>query len=635
MLRSFLNSVVTIAYFPLALAFGFASAAPVPIGVLSDTERARDPAAEWAWALRGGGAEIVKLPAATLASIPATIHLIIVDDIPLTREAQGLISDWTKAGGLLIVSGANTAAQTRLDTNEIRSESDFVLREILGARFGGWDLGISRSYPYVVKASPLISPLLPGDGLRLGKAGVDSSIIVESDAGDILARSVRLAPSTDPNGVVRLTYPTIVINQAGRGWTLFLTASLARVTSCYPALDGAPVDCSASSTARAMMRWVTANMLWEKKAIQLPLPWEIPSERPHGVIVTGDVHHDPNDGQIQSARLMAELLEPSGVPLSLFIEGRLGTINPDHVEGLRSLKHVEIEAHSTEGSIYGPRTKKRIVGATEVLSDILRARRLLGVTKRHPTDGGLTAMRTHGWGTDSVAWLGLHKAGVGLVLDQMSDLPAHKHYYTPSLSWFRGPVTDRLFIPLAERSISTASDDFILPEALAGKMFSIPSPQCDPCCNDEVSWDDYQAYVDNYHRIFGRIAPMGGLAEIWLFHPSTPAFKDGLHSLTDFLFGVRADPAAVFLRGNAFATWLSDRENASVDPVVDSSGKLSELHLHTRQDLLSSPRDSSPEYHRVYYWILGEGSPPGWNTGTWKDPYQRTVTVLHTPMDSR
>lgn len=634
MIRRFLNSVVTIAFVALNISCKLVSAAPVQIGVLSDSEHARDPAGEWAWALRGGGAEIVKLAGATLASIPATIKLIVIDDIPLTPKAQRLISDWTKNGGLLIVSGANTAMQTQLKATEIRTENDFVLREILGARFGGWDLGILRSYPYVVQASELISPLLPGDGLRLGKAGVDSSIIVESDVGNVLARSVRLDPNADPDGVVRLTYPTILRNQAGHGWTVFLTVSLARVTSCYPTPDGVAVDCSASSTARAIMRWLTVNLLWEKRGVQLPLPWEIPSERPHGVLVTGDVHDDTNDGQIRSARLMAELLEPTGIPFSLFIEGRLGTLTPDHIKALLGMNHVEIEAHSTEGSIYGPRTKKRIVGATEVLSDTIRARRLLGVRERNHKDGGLTAMRTHGWGTDSAAWLGLHKAGVGLVLDQMSDLPAHKDYYTPPLSWLRSPIASRLFIPLAERSISTASDDFILPEALTGKMFSIPSPQCDPCCNEEVSWDDYQAYVENYHLIFDRIAPMGGLPEVWLFHPSTPAAKGGLHSLIDFLSGIRAAPGVSFLRGNAFATWLSNRENVSVTPDIDGSGKLSGLHLQTKRDLLPLPPDSSPDYQRVYYWILGEGSSPGWKASVWKDPHQRTVTVLHAPIDS-
>ena len=631
--RIFSRSVAA-AFGALALFSGWVSAAPVQIAILSDTERVHDPADEWAWALRGGGAEMVTLSSATLAGIPSTIKLIIVDDIPLTRKAQRLISDWTKAGGLLIVSGADAALQTRLNAGTVRSENDFPLRDILGARFGGWDLGLSRSYPYVAKASELMSPLLPGDGLRLGNSGVDSSIVVEPYTADVLARSARLDPGADPDGVARLSYPTILLNRAGDGWVLFLSASLSRVTSCYSSRDRVAVDCSAASTARALMRWLTANLLWEKKGIQLPLPWEIPSERPHGVLVTGDVHQDPNDGQIRSARFMAELLAPSDVPLSLFVEGRLGTINPDHIEALRNMNHVDIEAHSTEGSIYGPRTKKRLVGATKVFSDVARARGLLGVTRSNPGTGGVTAMRTHGWGSDSAAWPGLHEAGVGLVLDHMADLPAPKFYYTPPRFWFRRPVAPRLFIPLAERSISTASDDFILPEALAGKMFSIPSPQCDPCCNDEVSWDDYQAYVERFHGLFGRVASMGGLAEVWLFHPSTPALKGGLHPLVDFLSSMRAEPSAVFLRGNAYATWLSNREGVSVDPLLDGSGKLRSLNMLRRRDLLPLPVGGSPAYRRAYYWVLGEGYSPGWEASSWKDPYERTVTVLHMPMES-
>jgi hypothetical protein len=377
------------------------------------------------------------------------------------------------------------------------------------------------------------------------------------------------------------------------------------------------------------MRWLAANLLWEKKGIQVPLLWEIPSERPHGVLVTGDVHQDANDIQIRAARLMAERMEPNAIPLSLFIEGRLGAKVSSHVGALRGMPHVELEAHSNDGSVYSPRTKKYVVGAENVLRDINQARAGLGITKEHQEAGGLTAMRTHGWSTDEDSVSALHGAGVGLLLDQMSDLAMHKDHNTPLRFWFRAPVNRRLFVPLAERSISTASDDFVLSDELLGEMVSIPSPQCDPCCNDEVSWDDYQAYVEKFHLAFDRLATMGGLAEIWLFHPSTPAVKAGMTSLIEFLNRIRRAPTVVFLQGDAFATWLANREISSVRPVLDGSGRLRAMSLHNKESLRMLPPGSPPDYKRAYFWVLGESSVPGWAASAWKDPFERTVTVLH------
>ncbi|MFY9973232.1 MAG: hypothetical protein WAK53_03165, partial [Chromatiaceae bacterium] len=124
------SRAVAAAFGVLALFHGWVQAAPAQIAIVSDRERVRDPADEWAWALRGGGADLLELPGATLAGIPETIKLIIIDDIPLTRQAQRLISDWTKAGGLLIVSGADAALQTRLNAGTVRRENDFSLRDI-------------------------------------------------------------------------------------------------------------------------------------------------------------------------------------------------------------------------------------------------------------------------------------------------------------------------------------------------------------------------------------------------------------------------------------------------------------------------------------------------------------------------
>ena len=605
------------------------------IGILSSDLPADDSVDEYIWALRGGGVEVIKLRQSDLNNIREGIELIIVDDVALTRQAQRSIIEWVRAGGLLIVAGADAALQTRTSPTHLQIESDFVLGQILGARFGGWDPGLKGSYPYIIKHSSLISPLLPGNGLRLGQAGVDTDIIIESAGATVLAQSARLNPEVIPEGITAIPHPTILTHRAGLGSTVFLAMSLARVASCYSTSTGDPTDCSAASTARALMRWLTANLLWEKKGVQLPLYWEIPFEQPHGMLITGDVHN--NDTSIRSARWVAQTMEAAGLPLSLYIVGRVGESFPNHLQAIRKMRNIDIEAHSADETVYASRKNNKKNrgprGTQEVLADIRKARQLLGLSIKEFPDGWRTSIRSHGWQTDEDAWFAYHKAGVGLVLDQVSDCAINKNFFTPPLIWFRLPVANRLFIPLAERSIATAADDFILAHELRGNIFTIPTAQAEPCCNHKVTWEDYQEYVKNWHKIFHQFASMGGLAEAWLFHPDPIVLKGGLKSIVDYLSALQADPSIKFLQGHAFATWLSNRERISVKPILDDSGNLLELQLNTENDLLPLPPASPPNYRRIYYWVLGVASVPGWDAMSWKDPYGRTVTVLHTRME--
>ena len=307
-----------------------AARATCSIGIFSNDSSTSDPADEWIWALRGGGIDVIKLRQTNLNNIHKQIELIIIDDIALTRQTQSSIIEWIKAGGLLVVAGADAALQTRISSTQLQLESDFVLGQILGARFGGWDPGLKGSYPYIVQQSALISPLLAGNGVRLGQAGIDTDIIIESAGATVLAQSARLNPEAIPEGITAIAHPTILTHRTGLGSTVFLAMSLARVASCYSAATGEPTDCSAASTARALMRWLTVNLLWEKKGIQLPLYWEIPTERPHGILITGDVHH--NDTSIRSARWVAQNMEAAGLPLSLYIVGRVGESFPKHLQ---------------------------------------------------------------------------------------------------------------------------------------------------------------------------------------------------------------------------------------------------------------------------------------------------------------
>jgi hypothetical protein len=328
-------------------------------------------------------------------------------------------------------------------------------------------------------------------------------------------------------------------------------------------------------------------------------------------------------------------MEAAGLPLCLYIVGRVGQSFPNHLQAIRKMRNIDIEGHSADNTIYVPqyRKTKGLIGTQEVLADIVKARRLLGLPEKGYPDGWRTSIRTHGWATDEAAWLALHKAGVGLVLDQISDYAIKRDFHTPPLIWFRLPVANRLFIPLAERSISTQTDDFILADELSGNIFTIPTAQAEPCCNHKVTWEDYQDYVKNWHEIFNQIASMGGIAEAWLFHPDPVVFKAGIDSLMDYMSLMQSDPSIKFLQGHAFATWLSNRDRISVLPILGDTGNLRELQLNITADLLPLPPSSPPQYSRIFYWVLGETAVPGWDSKSWKDPYGRTVTVLHSRMD--
>jgi hypothetical protein len=160
----------------------------------------------------------------------------------------------------------------------------------------GFDPGLIDVYPDITVSSTLLSPLREGDALRFGAEGVGHTVQVETTDAEVLARGTRLSPG--PNGIIfKSNAPTILSKRYGQGRVVFLTFSPARITLCYPVSSNNqdPRDCGGAGQANALMRWLTANVLWEERKLQLPLLWETPGDRPHAVIVTGDVHRITGD----------------------------------------------------------------------------------------------------------------------------------------------------------------------------------------------------------------------------------------------------------------------------------------------------------------------------------------------------
>jgi len=245
----------------------------------------------------------------------------------------------------------------------------------------------------------------------------------------------------------------------------------------------------------------------------------------------------------------------------------------------------------------------------------------------------VAAIRTEAWASnesESGAWSGMDEAGIGVVFDHNADAILPRPQWSAPTAWFRGDVRHRLFVPMFERSVTTATDDFRLSEELAQRMASLGSPEPDPARNHAVTFELYGDYVRRWHSAFRRIGIMGGLTEIWLWHPSTPARKGGFPILEEILREMAVDPGVQFFHGNELATWYRNREQVGVKPRYDAEGKLAQLELRVLpgRRLVPLPPDSSPAAASVSFWVLGEISVPGWDRRVWQDDYGRSITVL-------
>lgn len=133
-----------------------------------------------------------------------------------------------------------------------------------------------------------------------------------------------------------------------------------------------------------------------------------------------------------------------------------------------------------------------------------------------------------------------------------------------------------------------------------------------------------------WHDIFQRIGILGGVTEVWLWHPSIVAMKGGFPTIEVVLGAMTADPRVAFFRGSELATWYANREKVRVRPnyAVDGSLATLELEIPDRKALLPLPPNSSVTAGTVSYWVFGEIELPGWDSRFWKDEGGRPVTVL-------
>jgi len=603
------------------------------IGLFTQSMQAESYAEEWTWALRGGGAQFQMLGHQELAGSGTEFPLVIVDSVPMDETTGRALENWVHAGGLLIYAGVDAALKAIGENGEASYARDFPLSELLGANFSGFDEGLIGIYPQMVVSSELLSPLKTDDALRLGKVGIGHSIRIEAKDATVLARGVRLSPGQD--GIIQKSFvPTILTREHGQGRVIFLTFSPGQIAHCYAGEtdDQEALDCTGASQAHALMRWLTANLLWEERQIQLPLLWEAPGDRPHAVIVTGDVHHNPFE--VDAAVRMGKRMDELALPLSLYLNGQIAPDFPEQYSALQRLDNLEVSPHSSDGEVYW--TKRfRFTGALGILLDLKKALSLLEVPEYPSNRDWLISIRNESWQSDRWAWWAMEREGVGLVFDHIADTIENRGLYLAPNIWFEGGEEQKIFVPIFERSIATPVDNFRLEGNRARNMASLSSAQAEPCCIP-LSYSAYTRYVERWHTLFGRLAAMGGLTEVWLWHPGGVALKHGFADMVNTLRRMKRDPAVFFLRGDVVASWRYNRELSRIQTERDAQGQISKLHLTSQPGDLKPMPPGSPSYtSTTSYWVLAPLNVPGWESREWSDPMGRPITVLTHPTDTR
>jgi len=623
-IRSFLVLLIYLAFSPC-------SAEPLKIALFSKESTNQEAVKEWMWALRGGGSKFVTIQ--SLESTPGAEHarLMIIDNAHLDEEEFSYLEKWVASGGLAIFSAGPDSFGSSDHPSIIQQSQRKAAKEILGVELAGYDPGLAFHYPRIIKDSPLISPLRENDGIRLGGFGLGNSLrFIAVDRRELIGESSRLRPSLDTT-IVNSHPATLVAHRLGQGIVLFVGFSLGDVASCYPRhiKTSRTMDCSGASSAHGLMKWLVANILWEEKKIQIPLLSESPGDRSHTLVITGDVHDRKAEREDMASVRMAEIASRTQTPLSLYVEGNMALTAPNFVAKLKGFDQVEIAPHNLNGKVFI--SKDYLFGRYDILYSISRSQKLLGIPAISRERSHYLSIRNHGWISDYGTWLALIKLGYGLVFDYIADSQSHSTPWRINPSWLSGRIESRIIVPQFEHSITTALSDFRLSDYEYLHISGISSAQAE--ISSQLSpFEVYVNYVMKWHRLFSRLSTMGGISEIWLWHPEGIMENNGFAGIEHILsiFHAEQDQGRInVVRGDILATWRANRDRVNTRADKTEGGLLTTLEIeNTHLKLLPLP-DDSPEFaSTITFWVLGNASPPGWKSSTILDPYGRQSTFL-------
>lgn len=588
-------------------------------------------AREWIWALRGGGIELDR-PEHLRAFLDSaarqkTSPLLILDSLAVENATIPALIQWVQSGGLLLFLAGDKGVTS--DATPAGTEVNRPLYDLLGVSPDYEDPGLAGAYPLMVQSSPLLSPLKEGDGLRFGRLGMGSTLRYRAlRPAEVMAKAVRLTQQPQVVGIPKET-ASLVAHRVGQGMVVFAGFSPGHIAACYPANpEGEAIDCSGAGSAHALMRWLVSNLFWEERRVQVPLLSEAPGNSPHAVVMTGDIHR-LKDHNEPYPRWMVERARKVGVPLSLYIEGDYVPTSPETMKIISEGDDVELAPHSFDGTV--AETSRYFWGRFSVFWDYWKTGELLQVGQFGKDRHYLLSERDHGWRSDQGAWWAMRYFGIGLVFDQVADTLFTETPWRVGSFWFSADPAKRAFVPIFEHSISTATTNFRLDDEDFLNIANLSSAQADPV--DIVGYPEYEAYVRRWHLFFDRLSPMGGITEVWLFHPSGFRNADWLDRFESLLVDFKANPHVRFYKGDVIANWRANRERFSLAIQRDAEGGIRTVELKgPSQPLYPLPPGSPLEANTVGYWVIGPTSFKPDRVSSYEDSYGRTVSFFSLPI---
>ena len=584
-------------------------------------------AREWLWALRGGGVELAHpshikdfLGSVSQQNKPT---ILILDSLEVDGSSISDLTTWVQNGGLILF----LAGERGVAIDAARPEKKRVgpLYDLLGVTPDYDDPGLLGAYPLISQSSPLLSPLLKGDGLRFGHQGMGSTLRYHAmNSAEVIAKAVRLTQQPQIVGIPKET-ASMVAHRVGRGMVVFAGFSLGHIAACYPAhSEGDAVDCGGAGSAHAMMRWLVANLFWEERKVQVPLLSEAPGTSPHAVVMTGDIHRI-QEHEEPSARWMVERARKVGVPLSLYIEADYVPTSPETMKFISQQDDVELAPHSFDGTV--AESRHYFWGRFSLFWDYWITGEMLQLGRFGQERHTLLSERDHGWRSDEGAWWAMRNFGIGLVFDQVADTLFPGTPWRMGSFWFSSDPALRAFVPFFEHSIATATTNFRLDDDEFLNIANLSSAQADPV--DMVGYPEYEAYVRRWHQLFERMSLMGGVTEVWLFHPSS--FRDAvwLNRFESLLADFKANPHVRFYRGDVIANWRANRERFSLSVQRSDTEEIQSLGLRgPSHPLYPLPQGSPAEASSVGYWVVGPMHFHADKASSTQDTYGRTVSYF-------
>jgi len=134
----------------IAFVNGIVSAQAIEVGLSgNDRQRLVSSAAQWQWALRGGGLQ-VSLVTDALPK-PGEIPLIVIEGNSPDPDLSGELEDWVSAGGILLISGTRSLLSASGPERTDKGGGGFneTLGRLAGVRPDYYDPGLIGAYPLI------------------------------------------------------------------------------------------------------------------------------------------------------------------------------------------------------------------------------------------------------------------------------------------------------------------------------------------------------------------------------------------------------------------------------------------------------------------------------------------------------